>query len=114
MRLNSIGRSHAERRMGSTQMNQGSVVLEHFPVECFARPVELIDSITCIITIAVATFRAQHLLTALQKYTALRGTYHCLSQLVHHYPICLSFFWIAEGELVPQGVVVLPGPSLKR
>src|SRR5260370_39918213 len=109
MRLNSIGRSHAERRMGSTQMNQGSVVLEHFPVVCFARAVELIDSITCIITIAVATFRAEDLLSFLEKYYALRGTYHCLGQLVHHHPICLSIIWIAEGDLVPQGVVVMAG-----
>src|SRR6266566_5756597 len=107
MRLNIAGQLHSERRMVFTQVNQACIVPPHLPVVGFAQPVKLIDSITCIVTIVVATFRAQHLLTALEKGYTLRGQDHCLGKLVHPDTIRLGVIRVTQCDLVPQGVVIM-------
>ncbi len=87
MGLYITGRSHAERGMGFAQVNQASIVLEHFPVPLFTRPVELVDSITRDVTVVVATFRAQHFLTPVQKCYPLGGQDHYLDKFVHFHTI---------------------------
>src|SRR6266567_587315 len=105
MRPNIAGQLHTERRMVLTQVNQAGIIPPHLPVVGFARPVKLIDSITGIVTIVVATFRAQHLLTALEKGYALRSQDHCLCELVPQSVVVMAchivdgFPW-GSGEIV--------------
>src|SRR5262245_27577109 len=100
----------AEERMGAPQFDQAAIVIDHVMLFGLLSPADHIHRVRLVVTVVIAAFGPQKLLSALDERDALRGEDDRRGELVHGATVVggdRGVFGGADQQTIPQRVIVV-------